>query len=99
MMLLKDKRLIFSNEIKSTIPLNGNLIKVVSSVGDAVIGRNHRDSEKMFYLSFLCIVFANDLPRIVPYDDAVSNRVRVVSYEKIYSEDPNEYELKSDPEK
>jgi hypothetical protein len=98
MMLLKDKRLIFSNEIKSTIPLNGNLIKVVSSGGDAVIGRNHRDSEKMFYLSFLCIVFANDLPRIVPYDDAVSNRVRVVSYEKIYSEDPNEYELKSDPE-
>ena len=98
MMLLKDKRLIFSNEIKSTIPLNGNLIKVVSSGGDAVIGRNHRDNERMFYLSFLCIVFANDLPRIVPYDDAVSNRVRVVSYEKIYSEDPNEHELKSDPD-
>jgi len=97
MMLLKDKRLIFSNEIKSTIPLNGNLIKVVSSGGDAVIGRNHRDNEKMFYLSFLCIVFANDLPRIVPYDDAVSNRVRVVSYEKIYSDNPNEHELKSDP--
>ena len=38
------------------------------------------------------------MPRIVPYDDAVSNRVRVVSYEKIYNEDPNEYELKSDPE-
>jgi len=98
MMLLKDKRLIFSNEIKSTIPLNGNLIKVVSSGGDAVIGRNHRDNERMFYLSFLCIVFANDLPRIVPYDDAVSNRVRVISYEKIYSEDPNEHELKSDPD-
>ena len=97
MMLLKDKRLIFSNEIKSTIPLNGNLIKVVSSGGDAVIGRNHRENEKMFYLSFLCVVFANDLPKIIPYDDAVNNRVRVISYEKIYSDNPKENELKSDP--
>jgi hypothetical protein len=97
LMLLKNKRIIFSNEIKSTIPLNGNLIKMVSSGGDAVVGRHHAGNESEFYLSFLCVVFANDLPKIMPYDDAVSNRVRVVSYTKPYVENPaNDYELQMD---
>lgn len=98
LMLLKNKRLIFSNEIKSTIPLNGNLIKMVSSGGDSVIGRQHAGNECEFYLSFLAVVFANDLPKITPYDDAVNNRVRVVSYTKPYIECPvNKHELKMDP--
>ena len=98
LMLLKNKRLIFSNEIKSTIPLNGNLIKMVTSGGDAVVGRQHAGNECEFYLSFLCVVFANDLPKITPYDDAVNNRVRVVSYTKPYVESPtNEHELLMDP--
>ena len=97
LMLLKHKRIIFSNEIKSTIPLNGNLIKMVSSGGDSVVGRQHSGNEAEFNLSFLCVVFANDLPKITPYDDAVNNRVRVISYTKSYVENPsNEYELKMD---
>ena len=97
LMLLQHKRLIFSNEIKSTIPLNGNLIKMVSSGGDAVVGRQHAGNECDFYLSFLCVVFANDLPKIMPYDDAVNNRVRVVSYTKPYVMEPmGDYELKMD---
>jgi phage/plasmid-associated DNA primase len=83
--------------VKSTIPLNGNLMKVVSSGGDAVVGRKHCGNEEEFYLSFLCVMFANDLPKIIPYDDAINNRVRVVSYEKTYSENPqNEFELLMD---
>lgn len=97
LMLLKDKRIIFSNEIKSTIQLNGNLIKMVSSGGDAVVGRQHAGNESEFYLSFLSVVFANDLPKIIPYDDAVNNRIRVVSYTKPYVEFPKgEYELQVD---
>jgi len=97
LMLLKHKRLIFSNEVKSTISLNGNLIKMVSSGGDAVVGRQHAGNECEFYLSFLCVMFANDLPKIMPYDDAVNNRVRVVSYNKPYVENPSgDYELKAD---
>lgn len=97
LMLLKNKRIIFSNEIKSTIPLNGNLIKMVSSGGDAVVGREHAGNESEFYLSFLCVVFANDLPKITPYDDAVNNRVRVISYTKPYVLKPSgEYELQMD---
>jgi phage/plasmid-associated DNA primase len=97
LMILKNKRIVFSNEIKSTIPLNGNLIKMVSSGGDCLVGRNHCGNETEFYISFLCVLFANDLPKIMPYDDAVNNRVRVISYTKPYVENPNEYELKIDP--
>lgn len=98
LMLLKNKRIIFSNEIKSTIPLNGNLIKVVSSGGDAIVGRQHCGDECEFLLHFLCVLFANDLPKITPYDDAVNNRIKVVSYTKPYVEEPtNEYELMVDP--
>ena len=95
LMLLKHKRIIFSNEIKSAnenkskISLNGNLIKTVSSGGDAVVGRAHSGNECEFYLSFLCVLFANDLPSIVPNDEATNNRTRVVSYNKIYKINPN----------
>ena len=94
-MLLKNKRIIISNEIKSTVELNGNMIKKISSGGDTIIGRNHCQSEEEFIMQPLAICLANDLPTIKPYDDAVESRIRVVSYVKQYVDEPtNEYELK-----
>jgi hypothetical protein len=97
-MLLRFKRIIFSNEIKSTAELNGNMIKKISSGGDILIGRNHGKCEEEFITHFLPVCFANDLPNIKPYDDAVDGRVRVVSYNKTYVSEPtNELELQADP--
>jgi hypothetical protein len=96
-MLLKNKRIIISNEIKSTTELNGNMIKKISSGGDTIIGRNHCQSEEEFIMQPLAICLANDLPTIKPYDDAVENRIRVVNYIKQYVDEPtNEFELKKD---
>ena len=96
-MLLRYKRLIFSNEMKSTSELNGNMIKKISSGGDNLIGRNHGKAEEEFITHFLPICFANDLPRIKPYDTAVDNRTRVISYKKKFVDEPeNEGELKKD---
>ena len=96
-MLLRHKRLIFSNEMKSTSELNGNMIKKISSGGDNLIGRNHGKAEEEFITHFLPICFANDLPRIKPYDTAVDNRTRVISYKKKFVDEPeNEDELKKD---
>lgn len=96
-MLLRYKRFIFSNEIKSTAEINGNMIKKISSGGDSLIGRNHGKAEEEFITHFLPICFANDLPRIKPYDNAVDNRVRVISYSKKFVDEPtNENELKKD---
>lgn len=97
-LLLRNKRIIFSNEIKSTVEINGNFIKKISSGGDKIIGRRHRDDEEEFYTHFLPVCFANDLPKITPYDDGVDIRVRIISYNKSYVDEPsNEFELKKDP--
>jgi len=96
-MLLRFKRIIISNELKSTTELNGNMIKKISSGGDKLIGRNHGKAEEEFITHFLPIVMANDLPNIKPYDDAVANRLRVMSYNKVFVDEPsNEFELKKD---
>lgn len=97
-MLLKYKRIIISNEMKSTCELNGNFIKKLSNGGsDMLVGRSHSGNEETFTPHFLPIVLANDLPKITPYDDAIDNRVRVISYTKQFVDEPdNEYELKKD---
>lgn len=96
-MLLRFKRVIISNEMKSTVDLNGNMIKKISSGGDSIVARNHGQAETEFITHFLPICMANDLPKIKPYDDAVNNRLRVVSYNKSFVDEPsNEFELKKD---
>lgn len=97
-LLLAFKRIIISNEMKSTAELNGNMIKKISSGGDKLIGRNHCKSEQEFMTHFLAICFANDVPKIKPYDNAVDNRVRVINNNKQFvdGEPANENELKKD---
>jgi hypothetical protein len=97
-LLLRFKRLIFSNEMKSTVELNGNMMKKLASGGDTLIGRNHCKAEEEFVMQCLAICFANDVPKIKPYDDAVDGRLRVVSFKKSYVKEPtNELELLADP--
>ena len=96
-MLLRNKRIIISNELKSTVELNGNMIKKQASGGDPLIGRNHGGKETEFITHYLPVVLANDLPNIKPYDDAVGDRVRVIGYTKNYVDNPtNDFELKKD---
>jgi len=40
-LLNRYNRLDFSNEIKSTVSLDGNAIKIISSGGDKIVARNH----------------------------------------------------------
>jgi phage/plasmid-associated DNA primase len=95
-MLLRYKRLVFSNEMK-TACLNGNTIKKISSGGDTIIGRTHNAVEQEFSSHFLAICMANDLPKIKPYDDAVAGRSNVISFNKEYVDEPlHEYHLKKD---
>ena len=97
-LLLRYKRIILSNEIKTECNLNGNAIKKISSGGtDVLIGRMHNGNETPFTPHFLGIVFSNDLQKITPYDDAVDGRVKIISYTKQYVDEPtNDMELKKD---
>jgi phage/plasmid-associated DNA primase len=96
-MLLKHCRLVISNEMKSNIVLNGNFIKKLSG-RDPLKGREHYGNEVTFRTHFLPICFANDLPKITPFDDAVNERLRVVDFPKQFKKEPsNEFELLADP--
>jgi hypothetical protein len=95
--MLKHKRLLFSNEVKEKIELDGNMIKKIASGGDELVGRDHCKSECSFVPHFFCVVLANDLPKITPYDDAVDNRLDIVAFEKKFVLKPtNDLELQMD---
>jgi hypothetical protein len=97
-MMLLSKRIIASNELEGDAVINGTILKKLSSGGlDKIVARMHGGNETEFMISFLCILFANDLDKIKPMDDAIVERVRAIPYTKKYVDKPsNIYELQKD---
>ena len=90
-LLMRFKRIIFSNELSTKGKLNGSMMKKVSSGGDSLVGRTHGKEETSFTPHFIANIFANDINEITPYDDALQNRLRVIPYTKVYvDENPKE---------
>jgi hypothetical protein len=96
-MPLKNCRIAVSNELKNA-DMDGNKIKMLTSGGhDSITGRSHCQNETSFKISFLPIVFANDVRSISPKDDSIEKRLRVAPYNKVFVKDPeNEFQLKKD---
>lgn len=95
-LLLRYKRIIFSNEIKMSTEINGNMIKKISSGGDVLIARVHGGLENEFIPHFLGVSYANDMPKIsgIDTDQAINNRLKFFNYNKKYVKEPsNEFEL------
>lgn len=96
--LARYKRLMFSNEMNLLAKLNGNMIKKIASGGDTLVGRTHGGNETNFIPHYFCSAFANDISEISPYDDAVRNRLCIISYDKVFVDDPTEpHHLQKDP--
>jgi hypothetical protein len=85
-LLLRFKRLIFSNEIKMNSEINGNMTKKISSGGDTLIARVYGGLETEVIPHFLAVAFANDVPKIsgIDTDPAINNRLKFISYTKKY---------------
>ena len=100
LMLLRTKRIVVSNEIKTRQSLDSNTMKLMSSGGDdGIAGREHGGNEQQgVTMRLLPILLAQDLPKILPIDDALSNRLRAIPYSKVYVDEPsNALELKKNP--
>jgi len=87
-------RINLSNELsmgtsKEPLQLDGNLLKKIASGGDSIVGRFHGGDETSFVPQFLMCMFSNDIPTIVPYDDAVHNRNCTMEFKKHYVESPS----------
>ena len=95
--LLKDKRIILSNEMTTKVKIDGNMVKKISSGGDTLIGRVHGGCETQYVPQFLPIIFANDIPVIEPYDDGVDKRTIIGSFNKCFVLNPQHtLEVKKD---
>jgi phage/plasmid-associated DNA primase len=81
---LISKRIIFSNEMNMEHTLNGNLIKTISAGGDGITARQNYKDEQIFQPQFTPFMFAQDCPKIEPYDDAVRNRIRYLRTQYSY---------------
>ena len=91
------KRIMYSSEIRTDCILNGNYMKKVSSGEDRLIGRGHYQAEQSFRCHFLPLIFANDLPQIKPFDEAMDGRTVVFPFDKQYSMNPTGDQLQADP--
>lgn len=92
-------RIIFSSEVNMKITLNGNDLKKVSSGGDPLIGRTHHKEEVQFVPHFTPFCMLNDIPEIMPMDEAVQKRLSYYEFPKQFVEeveDPS-YQVKFDP--
>ena len=78
----KDKRVAFSNEIKMSKSIDGNMIKKIASGGDGYKARVIYGKEEKIINRSTEFLMVNDIPTVAPNDDAVKNRVRCVEYKK-----------------
>lgn len=84
-------RLGFSNELRmDKTPMDGNLLKALSSGGDEMKYRtNHKDEEKVINRCSMWLL-ANDLSDITPKDSGTTERIRVVRYRLHFVDKPAE---------
>jgi hypothetical protein len=84
-------RIIISNEIKQSALIDSTTVKTIASGGkDTIEARTHHKEEENFIPHFTCFVLANDIPKFSIYDDAINNRVKVVSFDKVFVDNPTE---------
>lgn len=103
---IADRRVAFSSEIKvpldeasaKTCAINGNMLKRAASGGaDVINARGAYGRERNYINKSALFIFANDLPRINPADDAIRERTIVVEWKYSYVDNPvEEFERKRD---
>jgi hypothetical protein len=86
---MRDARLAISNECRmDKVPIDGNLLKSLSSGGDVISARQNFKDEVPLVLRSSFIYMGNDMPEITPKDSGIKTRVRVVRFTKRFVETP-----------
>lgn len=85
--LLKNCRIIISQELGSFANINGETLKKLTG-NDNIIARGHGQNEASFKFNSLIMSYTNDAPIITPFDNAVQNRVRLLPYQFAFKESP-----------
>lgn len=80
---IMNARLAISNEVRmDKVPIDGNLLKSLSSGGDEMGARQNFKDEHAFVPKVSFFFMGNDMPEIAPKDSGIETRVRVVRFNK-----------------
>jgi len=98
MLKVKECRILVSSELDVSSQICGAMLKVIVGGSDGIQARYHCQNEQMFIPNFMPICFANDMPKISPYDDAQDNRCRFLNFNNKFvdGEPQNDTELRKD---
>lgn len=77
-------RILLSNEINMKKELDGNAIKKHSSGGDRLVGRSHCKEEISFIPHYTLFCMLNDIPKILPMDQAIVNRLTYIPFPYVF---------------
>lgn len=86
---IKDKRIAFSNELKMTKAIDGNLLKKIASGWDGYKARVLYGKPEKIINRSTEFLFVNDLPCCKPCDQAALNRIRCVEYKMSFIDKDN----------
>ena len=84
-MLLRNKRIIMSNEIKEKYVFSATILKKISSSIDDLNGRKHGGDERQDQFHFLAVFCVNDFPMVDSVDDAIRQRAKIIKNEKSFA--------------
>lgn len=74
-------RIAFSNEFRmDKTPIDGNLLKAITSGGDGIKARGHQEAETSFINRATMFLMANDFGNITPKDSGIQSRCRFIRY-------------------
>lgn len=75
------KRFALASEPKAGEGMDSVLIKSICSGGDPIISRKNHKDEGQFIIQSTMFIFCNDVPPLVPMDEAISERSNVIQLE------------------
>ena len=92
-------RSILSSELDVKTTVCEHKLKIAAIGGDSLVVLLHYRTEQRFKPTFVPFICANDMPQIVPFHDAQSNRARFMNFNIVFvrGEPKNNTELKMDP--
>lgn len=105
-LILRWCRILTSNEVDMDKHTSGSQIKKHASGGDKVVARDHYGSEIGFKPHYTLFCMLNDIPKIVPMDQAVINRTLYIEFPYVFvtkeqmkkNNNRKPYYLEMDPE-
>ena len=88
LLFISKKRLIIGSEPEKKDKLNSGFIKFLTGNDETLLRNCHSNNIKIFKPNFITLLICNDIPEVDDMDNAFSKRLKVISFETEFVENP-----------